>query len=378
MTSEERREARYQRRRAKRSEKKAAACARFDCFDEVFSYQNLYRSYKLCRRGVAWKSSTQKYITQAPLNVYQTWRQLQTGKFKSSGFVEFDLMERGKKRHIRSVSMSERVVQRCLCDHALVPMIGRTFIHDNGASMQNKGYSFAINRLCQHLQEHYRKYGTNGYVLVFDFSKFFDRVSHRICKGILRHEFTDEKILKLTDHFIDAFGDVGLGLGSQISQTMALASASKLDHFIKETLQIRGYGRYMDDGYLIHPSKEYLHNCMECIKAICEELEITLNTKKTQIVKLTHGFTFLKVRIFLTKTGKVIRKLCRNSIVRMRRKLKALRRMLDQGKLRMEDIYASWQSWRSYAANFNAYKTLQSMGRLYDQLFIDDWLGYPA
>lgn len=132
MTSEERKEARYQRRVAARRKAKADKYARADSFNEVFSYGNLYRSYKCCRRGVAWKSSVQKYITQAPLNVLHTYNQLMAGKFKSPGFYEFDLYERGKHRHIRSTVISERVVQRCLCDNALVPMLGRTFIYDNG------------------------------------------------------------------------------------------------------------------------------------------------------------------------------------------------------------------------------------------------------
>lgn len=77
-------------------------------------------------------------------------------------------------------------------------------------------------------------------------------------KAILHKEFTDERLLALTEHFIDAFGDKGMGLGSQISQVLALASANRLDHYVKEILQVRGYGRYMDDGYLIHTSKAYL------------------------------------------------------------------------------------------------------------------------
>lgn len=370
MTSEERREARYQRRKQRRAEKKAVRLSCHDNFDWVFSYTNLYRSYKKCRRNVAWKASVQKYITQAPLNVLQTYYQLQAGKFKSKGFYEFDIMERGKQRHIRSVVIGERVVQRCLCDYALVPVLTRTFVYDNGASMENKGYTFAANRLTQHLHEHYRKHGQEGYVLTFDFSKFFDRVSHRLIKGILRREFTDERIIQLTEHFIDAFGDVGVGLGSQISQVFALASANRLDHYVKDVWGIRGYGRYMDDGYVIHHDKAVLQAILDGIRAICDELEITLNTKKTQIIKLSHGFTFLKVRYYLLPSGKVIKKLHRRSIVRMRRKLKRFQKMYYAGKLTSADVYQSWQSWRAYARNFNAYRTIKRLGALYDWLFI--------
>lgn len=109
MTSEERREARYRRRKAKRNARKIQL-SKHDDFDWVFSYDHLYQSYKKCRRGVAWKSSTQKYMTMAPLNVYTTYKQLQSGKYRTGGFVEFDINERGKTRHIRSVTINERVV----------------------------------------------------------------------------------------------------------------------------------------------------------------------------------------------------------------------------------------------------------------------------
>lgn len=379
MTSEERREARYRRRVAKRAAKKAAACAECDDFDKVFSYEHLYRSYQRCRRNVAWKASVQKYITQAPLMVQQTYERLQQGKWRSSGFYEFDINERGKLRHIKSVTIGERVVQRCLCDYALVPMLGRTFVYDNAASLQYKGYHFAIRRLCEHLREHYRKHGTEGYVLLFDFRKFFDNVSHRVCKDILREEFTDERIIAITEHFMDMFGEKGLGLGSQISQTFALASANRLDHYVKDVCGIRGYGRYMDDGYVIHESKERLQEILEGIRQICAELEITLNEKKTHIFKLTHGFTYLKARIYLTDTGKVLRKIPKVSVTRERRKLKKFVPLYEAGKMAYQDIYTSWQSWRAYARNFSAWRTIQSIGKLYDDLFIKPWIyGGPA
>lgn len=324
----------------------------------------------MSRRGVSWKASVQKYITQAPLNVLNTYNRLHSGKFKTSGFYEFDLVERGKLRHIKSVTIGERVVQRCLCDYALVPMLSRTFIYDNGACMKDKGYTFAAKRLTKHLHDFYRKHGTDGYVLLFDFSKFFDRVSHVLVKKIIREEFTDPRIIQLTDHFIDAFGDIGLGLGSQISQVLALASANRLDHYIKERARVKYYARYNDDGYLIHHDKAHLEKCLKAIRIICKRLDITLNTKKTQIVKLSHGFTFLKVRYFLLPGGKVIKKLAHKSIVRMRRKLKKFVPKVKTGIMNHKDVYQSWQSWRAYARNFNAYHTIRNMGRLYNRLFI--------
>ena len=368
MTSEERREARYQRRKARRTEKRNALKKSMD-FDETFTYTNLYRAYKKCRRGVAWKASTQKYIAQAPLEVYQTFERLQKGTFKTDGFYEFDLYERGKKRHIRSVTMRERVVQRCLCDNSLVPLVGRSFIYDNGASLEGKGYHFTMNRMIRHLQWHYRHYGSDGYILLFDFKQFFDNVSHEVIRKALGELYKDERLLNLIMHFVDAFGDKGMGLGSQISQTLALLSANRLDHMVKEELGIKCYARYMDDGYLMHPDKEYLKLCLNRIREVCREYGIELNERKTQIVKLSHGFIWLKARVYLTKTGKVVKKIYKRSITKMRQKLKDFRRLVDSGRMTLEDARTSVQCWMAYALHFDACRTAESMCSLVYQLF---------
>jgi retron-type reverse transcriptase len=372
MTSEERHELRYQRRVQKRETKKNKKLAKCNDFDEVFSFKHLYKSYKKCRRGVLWKASCQRYSLFAPLQIYRTRQKLLNGKYSSPGFYEFDLYERGKHRHIKSTTMSERVVQRCLCDYSLVPSVQRTFIYDNGACMKYKGYSFAVSRLEKHLKDHYRRYGNEGYILLFDFKKFFDNISHDLVKRIVAKEITDSRIRDLVNYFVDAFGNIGLGLGSQVSQVLALSSANRLDHYCKEVLGIKGYGRYSDDGYLIHHDKEVLQIALRHIHQICEELEIKLNINKTQIVKISHGFSWLKVRFYLTDTGKVIKKIYKRSITVRRRKMKKYRKMIDDvsSKFTFANAFIAHQSWyHGYAANFNAFQTRESIRRLYNKLF---------
>lgn len=372
MNSTERREARYQRRKQKRLEKKQQQYAECDDFDKVFTFDNLYQAYKKCCRGVGWKASTQRYSANALLNVNDTLRLLKEGKYKSRGFYEFDIVERGKPRHIQSVHISERVVQRCLCDNALVPMFGRSFIYDNGACMERKGIDFSARRLVCHLQRHYRKRGTGGYALVFDFSKYFDTIRHEPLKQIVDRTFSDSRIAGLVKQFIDDFGDVGLGLGSQISQVSALMYPNALDHYVKEILRVKHYGRYMDDGYLIHESKEYLQKCLAEIRRICSELGITLNAKKTQIVKLSRGVNFLKRRFILTDTGKVVIKPARKGITKMRRKLRTFKRWLDEGKMSMADIQTSYVSWKGHLKHCNAYTVTIRTDVMFNNLFKED------
>lgn len=188
MNSKERHELRYQRRKYKRLEHKVEIANKIGNYDEVFSFDNLYHSYKMCCKGVGWKASTHKYKANDLLNVNIAYKSLKNKTFKSKGFYEFDIVERGKPRHIQSVHISERVVQRCLCDSALVPILTKTFIHDNGACVQGKGIDFALNRMSKHLSDYYKQNGCEGYILQYDFSKFFDRINHSKLKILLRRK----------------------------------------------------------------------------------------------------------------------------------------------------------------------------------------------
>lgn len=369
MNSAERREKRYQRRKAARLSKREADLGGCLSFEKVFSFEHLYAAYLASVRGVGWKASTQRYKASALANVNKTHNELLAGKFKSKGFYEFDLVERGKPRHIRSVHLSERVVQRCLCDYCLTPVLSRSFIYDNGASLPGKGYDFAVDRVTGFLSRHYRQHGWEGYALLFDFSKYFDTAQHGPVFAEIDKSGIDSRLAGISKYFIQCFGPQGLGLGSQVSQIAAIALPNRLDHYIKDVLRMKYYERYMDDGCIIHPSKEKLRECLEHIRRICGELGIKLNEKKTQIVKLSRGFTFLKVRYRLGKTGKVVRRAVYKGIVHMRKKLKIFRRWVDSGRMTPENVKGSLISWRGHMKKFHSYFAAQTVERLYKQLF---------
>lgn len=369
MTSAERHEARYQRRRAARLAHKAELAREYGGFETVFSFEHLYRSYRESVKGVGWKASTQRYKANALANISKTQDQLLAGEFRSKGFFEFDLVERGKPRHIRSVHISERVVQRCLCDYSLVPMLSRSFIYDNGASLPGKGYDFAIKRVTGFLAEHYRAYGAEGYALVFDFSKYFDMAQHEPVFREIEKSGLDDRLVSLSEYFIKCFGDVGLGLGSQVSQIAAIALPNRIDHYIKDVLGMRHYERYMDDGIVIHRSKDKLRECLAALRRLCAELGIKLNEKKTQIIKLSRGFTFLKARFRFGPQGKVIRRVSYKSVKHMREKLKIFRRWVDSGRMSPEDVKTSLVSWRGHMRRFHSYFLVQTVERQYRELF---------
>ena len=374
MNSGERRKGRYERRKAERDRRRDEKISRYDDFSLLTDADNLYQAFLSAKKGVTWKESTQRYEMNLFNNILETREKLLKGENVQSGFVEFTLHERGKIRHIKSVHISERVIQKALCDQILVPVLSNPLIHDNGASVKGKGVHFAIRRLTTHLTRFYRNNGpsNDGYSLTVDFTKFFDNINHGILLGLIEKYIHDEKVLDLTRRFITVFGDgVSLGLGSQVSQISAIFYPNLVDHAVKEGLRIPYYGRYMDDLYLIHRSKAHLEYCLEKIREVCDTLAITVNEKKTKILPLRDGLVFLKGKYILLENGRIVKKPARETVVRMRRKLKKFKGLLDAGRMGHEDIRIAYQSWRgNFIKRFDAYRTVQKMDGLYDSLFI--------
>ena len=369
MTSEERKAARRQRREAEREAKKQKALAPYDNYENVISLQSLFKAAKESKKGVAWKASVQRYFQRFFRNLIETRRRLKRGLKVTQGFICFTLRERGKIRHIRSVHFKERVIQRSLSDNALVPALSRSLIYDNGASLKNKGIHFAMFRVKKHLQRYYRKHGNNqGWVLQIDFTGYFDNIQHEPIWKLLEKTFRDKRIIRLAHQFVDAFGEKSLGIGSQVSQILAVAYPSDIDHYAIEVLGLNLCERYMDDSIYIHESREYLEWCLEKLKVKFAEKGIILNPRKTQIIPL-RKFTFLKVRYELTDSGKVLMRPCRDSITRQRRKLRSFREKVDHGEMSLEDIRCSYESMRGYIAKLNCKKTIDRMDRYYFELF---------
>lgn len=354
---------RYNNRQKKRNKEAQVS------FEEVFSVSNLLKAQEKCTLGVGWKGSVQYFRNHQITNLYKAQDKLSKRNYKSIPFYEFNIHERGKERNIKSLHISERVVQKCLCDNFLTPLVEKRVIYDNAACRKDKGVDFSRKRMVHHLRNYYINHGFEGYALTFDFSKYFNNIDHEILINMLSKIIEDSKLLNLIKTLIKDFGEKGLGLGSQISQTCALFYPTAVDKEFKEKFKCKYYGRYMDDGYIIHKDKEFLIKCRESLFKIANELNIKINPKKTQIIKLSKGIVWLKTRYILTKSGKIYKKPYKKSIVSMRRKLKKLRELYEQKKIKISEVKTALASWLGYIRKSNSYRSQESIKRLVVKLF---------
>nr|DAG41325.1 MAG TPA: group II intron reverse transcriptase/maturase [Caudoviricetes sp.] len=140
----------------------------------------------------------------------------------------------------------------------------------------------------------------------------------------------------------------------------------------------------------IYPTEEFLHeeyamrrefqtmaicNCkdieqvLQGIKKITAELGLKLNEKKTQICRIDKGFNFLKQKIFITDTGKIVHKPNKSSFVREKRKLKSFKFKYDMGEMTKEEIENQYKSWRNNIVKFDCKRTMHNVDELYNELY---------
>lgn len=340
-------------------------------FEQVFTFKHLMASYKRCRRNVSWKTSVQLFDQNKGLNIIRLYKELHSGRYKPRNFHEFDIYDRGKKRHIKSVTVKDRVVQRCLCDYFLVPLLTPTLIYDNGASLKNKGYHFAINRFEHHLRSYFGTYHAPGYILKCDITKYFESINHEHLGNSLREIIVDDNLYNLVMAIVKLSGDIGLNIGSQVSQILAVYALNDMDHMIKDTFGYKYYGRYQDDFYIFYPNKRVLSNALLNIDLFCSNIGLQLQPKKTKIIKMRNA-EFLKIKWTLLSDGSIVKKPVHSSLIRMRRKLKKLHRKYSRGDLELDNIYQSWQSWNAHVLPMNSYRIRTEVRQLFTNLFKED------
>lgn len=367
---------------------------------EIYNMNNLYDSFLRARSGSAWKPSVQQFEQNFLSNLATMSQELEDMTYEFKPNSNFIITERGKKRVIRGERIEDRIVKHSLCDTILNPAMYPYLIFDNGASQIGKGISFTRRRLEEHIHSYYREYGTNeGYVLLLDFSKYYDNIRHDILYELFNRYVDDERALWLIRKSLERskvdvsymtdeeyaicmeslFDSIEyakilnsqrtgekymrkhLHLGDQISQTAGISYRTPIDNYIKIVKGVKRYDVYMDDSVVIHDNREFLVKLVDEVDAIAKRIGVILNRAKTRIVKLSRYWRFLQINYRLTHTGRLIHKIHPKRLTTMRR---AMRRRAEHMQLKeFEDWYRAW---------FNSYYRYMSMQQRtnLDALFI--------
>ncbi len=286
-----------------------------ELYEKIYNFENLYKAHLRARAGKRSEREVIDFENDLSRNLVGLSERLKNGTYKIKGYYSFKVYD-PKERNIHALYYEDRVVQHCICDEVLEPFLDKKLIYDNCACRRNKGTHFSMNRLSRFMRSFFREYGTEGYFLKIDIRKYFDNIDHSVLKKLLDKKIPDTKVNDLLCGIIDSYfvsRGKGLPLGNQTSQWFAILYLDRTNRLIKERLKIKYYTRYIDDMILVHHDKEYLQWCLsEIQKTLKEELHLKTNCK-TQIFPIKNGVDYLGFHFYMTDTGKVIRKVRRQT-----------------------------------------------------------------
>ena len=251
------------------------------------------------------------------------------------------LIKEPKTRIVMSQNIIDKIVNHLVSEYVLIKYFDNLLINENIATRKGKGTHYGIKLLKKYLNQIKME---PFYILKFDIAKYFFNLDHKIIKNQISNRIKDKQILNLLNKIIDStnepyvnktikkLGNIkglpkyksgkGLPIGNMSSQILAILYLNELDHYIKETLKIKYYIRYMDDGILLHRDKEYLEYCLHRIKDVIATYQLELNDK-TRICSSMESFEFLGFRYYI-KHNKVIMKVKNQTKRKFKRKLKKL------------------------------------------------------
>jgi retron-type reverse transcriptase len=243
------------------------------------------------------------------------------------------------KREIFAADFRDRVVHHLLYNY-LVPVFDRIFIDDSYSCRKGRGTTYGIGRIASFIRECSRDYTSDCYVLKLDIEGYFMAMD----KGILLRRLEEfisasiqangccnpfgtdpELLLYLSETLLaddaaahctvrgrrsdwdglphakslfHAREGCGLPIGNLTSQLFSNVYLHPLDAYVKDTLGIVYYGRYVDDLILVHHSRDGLKAATAGIREFLrDELRLRLHPRKVWLQHYSKGVNFLGATI---------------------------------------------------------------------------------
>lgn len=310
-------------------------------FDAIVDADNLRSAFCRAARGKRHRREVGDFAGALDARLAAMAAGLLGGTFPVGKFRQFEIYD-PKRRIITAPAFSERVLHHAIIN-VCEPHFERWLIADSFACRFGKGRERAVLRAAGFA-------GRFGWRVHLDVRQCFDSIPHDGLLDRLKSRFKDGRLIDLFAAIIAGFrGGTGRGLpiGSLMSQHFANFYLGFLDRFVKETLRVRGYVRYMDDLVLWCDDRDRLR----VAEAGCREFlreALGLEFKPAAVAPSAHGLEFLGCRILPTHTL-----LSRRSRRRYGRRVRILARAHRLGLLNEHVLQKRLEALAAFARTAN-------------------------
>lgn len=336
-------------------------------YPQIIDFENIILASRQAQKGKRFRDNVLEFNYHLETELIRLQKQLTDKTYQPGAYRTFHLIN-PKSRLISAAPYRDRVVHHALCN-IIVPIFERTFIADSYANRLGFGTHRALRKFTTFARN-------SRYVLQCDIKKYFPSIDHIILKELIRRKIKCHDTLWLIETIIDNSNEQetvidyfpgddlltpvtrrkGLPIGNLTSQFFANIYLNGFDHFIKEQLKISKYVRYVDDFALFSDNRELLAEARLAIEEYLAKLRLKIHPIKSQLFETQIGASFLGFRIF----ANIIR-VKNNNLHHARRRLKRLQTDYLQGKIELEKVNQSLQSWFAHLEHGDTWQLRQQI-----------------
>lgn len=308
-------------------------------YQHIISPENLSLADARARKGKKNQYGIRLHDKSPEENLWRLNQALFHRQYRTSPYTTFTIQEPKERLVFALPYFPDRITHHAVLN-ILEPIFRAMFTADTYSCIRGRGIHGAARNVKRALLD---QEGTR-YCLKLDIRKFYPSIDHDILKALLRRKFKDPDLLWLLDEIIDSAP--GIPIGNYLSQFFGNFFLCGFDHWLKETMGVRYYFRYMDDMVILAPDKTYLHQLLAKIREyLREKLRLEVKDNYQVFPVAARGIDFVGYRFFPTHT-----------LLRKRIKKRFARMMARRPNLKS---FASYNGWAFHCDSLHLLKTLK-------------------
>ena len=322
-------------------------------FYKVLTFQKMLEAHERAKVGKNNKSEIIIFEMDLENNIIKIIEDIKNKRYKFGKYREFKVYE-PKERIIKSLPYRDRVVHQWFVEEFIKSYYYPRFINDTYACLDFRGTHKAVLNLQRKMRYMKRKYD-NYYVLKCDIKKYFYNIDKDILIQILSRKISDKKIIEFAKIILNDGIEKGIPIGNYTSQYFANIYLNELDHFVKETLRVKVYLRYMDDFILLLKTKEEAKRMYYLIQNfVNEKLNLQYNNKSSYF-NAKRGIDFCGYRIY--ETHILLRKRFK---YKLNKSINKWNYLYINNKLYYKKFMMSWNSYKGHARHANSFNYINN------------------
>ena len=336
-----------------------------NCFYSKLTFEKMLQAHFRAKKHKGRKDEIIKFEFNLENNLINLINSIRNHSYKLGNYFSFKIYE-PKERIIKALPYKDRIVHQWYVEEFIKPYFIPQFINTSYACLTNRGTHKAVIEVQKNLRIYEQKYN-NFWILKCDVKGFFYNIDQNILFSIVKKRISDKALLNFTKQLIfnNSFeNNIGIPIGNLTSQYFANIYLNELDHYIKHSLQIKVYIRYMDDFILLTRTKEEAKILkLKIENFLLEKLHLELNYK-SRYYPSSMGVNFCGYRIF--STHKLLRN---NSKKKIKKKIKKWNHLYKLNKLNIPLAMQSINSWKGHISHCNSYNLERKILNKCDFLF---------